>query len=138
MGLTEIETSDITTILKRIFPDLWAIYLYGSMATHRENAESDLDLAILGSKKLELPALNQARGEIFEAVSANGVDLIDLRAVPTTLIMQVIADGKWLANLCPKEVASWETTAMSQYVNLNEERKAILSDIKKRGRIYGG
>jgi hypothetical protein len=50
--------------------------------------------------------------------------------------VQVLRDGRLLADVQPSVRASFEATALSAYARLNEERREILNDIAARGRVY--
>lgn len=124
------------TLLKKRVPFLWGVYVFGSEATQTSNAESDIDIAILARKPLTL-SLRLSLAIELEEIAGQKVDLVDLRTVPLTLIMQVLEKGQPLLVKNKNAVALFETHAMSQYCLLNEERKEIIEDIQKRGSVYG-
>jgi hypothetical protein len=51
--------------------------------------------------------------------------------------MQVIASGTLLAALDPSRQEAFEDHTYSAYARLNEERREILSQIRREGRVYG-
>lgn len=76
-------------------PETRLAILFGSLATGRQHAESDIDLAIdigqplTSSKKMELIA------ELAKGIG-RPVDLIDLRVVGEPLLGQILKHGKRL------------------------------------------
>jgi uncharacterized protein len=122
-------------LIKERIPNLVAIYLYGSHANGRARSDSDVDFGVLADSPI-VPATLQ---DVHLALSPlhDAVDLVDLREVPLTLAIQVIDEGKVLFCHSDAKRAKWETTTMSRYAHLNEERREILEDIRKRGKIYG-
>jgi predicted nucleotidyltransferase len=84
------------------FPNVWAIYVYGSFARGDESSASDVDLALL------LPVEER----------------IDLRR-------EVLAEGRTLYVSRPDMVLEWEGTAISRYQRYREEVRDLLEDFQK-------
>ena len=134
-----METPDLDTLiaeLRRCFPDLQAVYLYGSMARGDAHSASDLDLAVLLPKELPTVRLWEIAQSLASRIGRD-VDLLDLRKASTVMQMQVISDGRRL--YCSDETlcGQFEDRVFSDYAWLNEERAGILGDIKKRGAVHG-
>ncbi len=88
------EWKAITRLVLVHFPDVQAIYLFGSYGTDDAGGESDVDIALLlppeDSKRvgwLEMSALRTA----LESALQRDVDLINLRRVSTVLQKEVVA-----------------------------------------------
>ncbi|MFD3006460.1 nucleotidyltransferase domain-containing protein [Thermus tengchongensis] len=64
------------------------------------------------------------------------VDLVDLRQAALPLQAQVAAFGQPLYRAGP-EAERFLDLALKAYARLNEERAALLRDVRTRGRIYG-
>lgn len=62
-------------------PDLWALYLYGSLARPQPPPEADLDLAVLGPKPFK-PQLLWSLAECIALQVHRDVDLVDCGACP--------------------------------------------------------
>ena len=125
----------IETVLASI-ADVVSLYRFGSAGSEYERADSDLDVAILAGHLLSFDErLNLAAG--LSRVVGRDVDVVDMRAIPVTLRVQIAADGSRLFASNPNESAEFESRAFSDYARLNEERHGILEDIRQRGRIYG-
>ena len=121
--------------IRQSVPDLIALYRFGSQAKGAARPESDVDLAVLARD----PISNLCRFELAQELATQlhrDVDLVDLRAASTVMRMQVISTGECLD--APDEPArrEFEMYAYSDYARLNEERRGILEDIRKRGLVY--
>jgi len=64
------------------------------------------------------------------------VDLVDLRSASTVMRFQVVSTGRRLLCLDQEAVALFEMYALADYCRLNEERRAILDDVRRLGRVY--
>lgn len=124
-------------IAQKKLPDVLAIYLFGSVGTAHENAESDIDLAILPTTKLAAVPRYKLAQEIAVAIKKD-VDLIDLLQASTVLRFQIISTGTRI--FCSNKTVcdQFEMVTYSMYLRFNEERRGILEDVKRRGRIYNG
>jgi predicted nucleotidyltransferase len=124
----------VATVSDRI-PGLAAVYLFGSRAREDAGPDSDIDLAVLTLDNLD-PVERWKLQEDLAARAHQNVDLVDLRRASTVMRVQVLRDGRLLADVQPSVRASFEATALSAYARLNEERREILNDIAARGRVY--
>ncbi|MDY0269228.1 type VII toxin-antitoxin system MntA family adenylyltransferase antitoxin [Trichloromonas sp.] len=122
--------------LHSFFPDLLAIYRFGSWRTEAERPASDIDLAILPAAPLD----NVRRWEVAQqlaTLAGRNVDLVDLLAASTVLRMQVVGHGVCLFRADENAVATFEDMVFSAYCRFNLERRDILEDIRRRGSVYG-
>lgn len=117
------------------FPDVKGIYLFGSYGTKFERPDSDIDIAVLAEKKIKAQELWDIAQKIARLLHRN-VDLVDLSQSSTVFAFQITHEGKRIFCSKPFDCDLYETHVFSDYVRLNEERREILDDIKKRGRIY--
>jgi predicted nucleotidyltransferase len=123
------------TITERV-SGLAAVYLFGSRAREDAGPDADVDLAVLGLDRLD----SVERWKLQEDLAAQAhqnVDLVDLRQASTVMRVQVLRDGRLLADLQPAVRTAFEAHALSDYARLNEERREILNDIASRGSIHG-
>jgi hypothetical protein len=51
--------------------------------------------------------------------------------------VQVLEAGRVLFERSARERAEFEALALSSYARLNEERRAILEDVRRSGRAHG-
>lgn len=116
---------------------LVAVYLYGSRADGTWRSESDVDLAVLAAGPLEprrVADLQLALGVTLNTTT----QLVDLRAAPTVLAMQIITKGTPVVDRDSARRERFEDLVFCAYARLNEERRGILEDITTRGVVYGG
>jgi len=123
--------------IREAFPDVVAVYSFGSFGTKHETATSDLDLAILMKKKIDRVTLWELAQEIAIKIDKN-VDLIDLLQTSTILRFQIINNGKRIYCKDKRTCDSFENTIDSEYLNFRQLRAELIEDIKKRGRITNG
>jgi predicted nucleotidyltransferase len=129
--------------VKGFEPRITILYLYGSRAAGTENAESDFDFAIAATR----PLSHSERGTLAErlgdallesrlASSLPEVDAVDIRSIPLTLAAQILESGIVILGEEDPERGFLETRLMSEYAELNEERREVLEAIMDRGSIY--
>ncbi|HJW85897.1 MAG TPA: nucleotidyltransferase domain-containing protein, partial [Candidatus Brocadiaceae bacterium] len=108
------------------YPDISAIYLFGSYGTEYERIDSDVDIALL------LPVLTaKAAGRLslsacwseLASLAERSVDLINLRLVNTVFQHEIIQKGTILFKAADSATDVFEMITMSLYQKLNEERK---------------
>jgi predicted nucleotidyltransferase len=123
--------------VRAFLPDVVALYCFGSFARGDDNADSDVDLAVLPRRPLPATLRFAVQEELARRLGRD-VDLIDLRAASTVLRVQVLAADVLLydGDQAAREVFEAET--LSDYARLNEERRGILEDVIARGSVYGG
>lgn len=130
------EEQVITDTIRRALPDVEAIYLYGSMAHGAGRDDSDVDIACLRLQPLTASEVLALRTDLAVLLGRD-VDLLDLRRASTEMAFQVVTDGRCLFGEEEEAVANFDTSIMSQYANLQIERREIVEDAVKRGSIYG-
>ncbi len=84
------------TLIERALDDvggLDALWLFGSEASGRATATSDVDLAALFTSPPSPPGLEQGRAKL-EDVLGRPVDLVDLEMASPVLAMQVLRHGR--------------------------------------------
>jgi predicted nucleotidyltransferase len=126
----------IVRFLTERFPNLRAIYLFGSSLTPDERVKGDIDLAIL--PKNPIPPWERWKAAQDLAVRLKtAIDLVDLRRASTVMQLQVITSGQCLYEQETEEREIYENSVFSAYARLNEERRGILEDVYARGSVYG-
>lgn len=133
-----LETEKIIQNVRHFFPDVYAIYLFGSYSKQNASHDSDIDLAFFGPNPYTKEQILQL--SLFLASQFNkDFDCIDLKNTNTAFATHIIDSGKLIYGFeeNKNEIISFEITLMSMYANLNEERKDIIDDVLKRGSIYG-
>ena len=126
----------IIETLRGALPDVVAIYRFGSTATGQAGKESDVDIAVLPAAPLE----SSFRWDLQERLALalhRPVDLVDLLRASTVMRMQVLESAILLFNRDPSVRLRFETATCSSYARLNEERRAILDQVRREGTVYG-
>lgn len=118
------------------FPQLLAVYCFGSFGTEYERLASDLDLAVYARRPLPAVQLWRTAQDLASDVGRD-VDLVDLASASAVMRAQVVHGGERI--YCADEVAceTFEDYVYSSYARLNEERRGILEDVLRRGNIHG-
>ena len=124
------------TLLCDAVPDVLAIYIFGSLERGDQDAESDVDVAVLGPVSLG-PTRVFDIAQQLAAVVHRDVDLLDLRSATTVMRMQVVSTGRCVYSNDEIKRQAFEMLVYSSYARLNEERREILKDIAARGTVYG-
>lgn len=127
---------EIVQWIRRRMPEARVVYRFGSSVTGDEHAESDLDLAVLATGPFDPVRRWQIQEDLAAAVGRD-VDLIDLLRASTVLQMQVVSTGVVLWSGDETERHWFEMVTYSSYARLNEERKEILEQIRREGRVLG-
>ena len=126
----------IVRLLCARIDDPIAIYLFGSMAADAVHDSSDIDIAVLPHE----PIANLKRWDIQQELATalgRAVDLVDLLSASTVMRLQVVTTGELLYEGDNTKQAEFEMLALSMYARLNQERREILDQVKREGRVYG-
>jgi len=127
----------VKTVLD-FYPDVEAIYLFGTYETEDEWPDSDVDIALLfppSQSKLIKDIPFGGCSIALTNVLKKDVDLVNLRMVNTVFQHEIIQNSKIVYIKDNNAIDLFEMTIMSLYQKLNEERAAILQEIYKSGRI---
>ncbi len=125
----------IIQTLQASLPNLLAIYAFGNRIQGTAQIDSDLDLAVLVAGYAEPLVLWTLAGDLAD-VAGCPVDLLDLRAASTVMQYQVITTGqRWWA--LDAQAALYEAAILNEKTELDTARARLLSDIQKRGKVYG-
>ena len=115
---------------------LIAIYRFGSSVTGGPSPESDVDLAVLATTRMD-PLRRFDVQEHLASTLHHNVDLVDLRAASPVMAIQVIGKGRVLLDLDASARGRFEDLTYSMYARLNEERRGILDRVAAEGTVYG-
>jgi predicted nucleotidyltransferase len=134
-----IDTKAIVTRVRNAFPDVQAVYLFGSCAEGSFWPTSDVDIALLLpheiAKRISSLYMTDVHAEL-ERLLSRDVDLINLRQVSTVLQKEVIIKGQRLDCQDPLAADEFEMLVLSFYQKLNEERQGIMEEFRKTKRAY--
>jgi predicted nucleotidyltransferase len=129
---------EIRKTIRVFYSEVQAIYLFGSFARDDARKDSDVDLALLLPHERAKAAGSIAFSECANALSEylnRTVDLINLREVNTVFQHEIVQTGQRLFVEDEKETAIFEMLVLSFYQKLNEERREILNEIIKFGKV---
>lgn len=118
------------------FPNLLALYAFGSRIQGIANAQSDLDLAVLIEGYADPIQLFEMANQLADQLGYE-VDLLDMRAASTIMQYQILTTGErwWVKDAL--QAGLFETMVLSEKTNLDEARAGLLADIQARGNVYG-
>ncbi len=134
-----LDVKEIIVLTLSAFPDIQAIYLFGSFAAGDFRPMSDVDIALLlpPEQAKELGSFySTALHRQLEETLEREVDLINLRQVPTVFQKEVIMGGRRID--CRKQYSAdeFEMLVLSFYQKLNEERAEVMAEGLRRGRFH--
>lgn len=121
--------------LRERFPDLDAIYLFGSAATGQATPQSDLDIALLAPEALDPLQLFDAGLEAARLLDRE-VDLVDLREASTVLAKEIVGYGRVLYSRDPAQLLDFEARVFSEYGHFRERTEFIRDAVRGDGRAY--
>ena len=140
MAKTKLDENAVVAEVRQSFPDIEAVYLFGSFADGTEDDGSDLDLALLFCPPLD----RRERKNLFmhplhaqlQRLTERKVDLLNLRQMPTVLQKEIVMLG-WRIYCADEVVADeFDLGVLSRYQKLNQERAEILQQFETTGRAY--
>lgn len=120
--------------IRAAFPEVFAIYAFGSQVLGTAGPQSDLDLAVLVPGYAPPAQLWDVGGALAD-VAHCPVDLVDLRAASTVMQYQIITTGRKLWSAGP-QAGLYECFILSEKTDLDAARAGLLADIKISGHIY--
>jgi len=127
----------IIEIVRKYYPSVTAVYLFGSYASGENRESSDIDIAVLlPPEGLKVSFNNNMLFEL-ETDLESDVDLIFLRSSNTVLQKEVIIIDNMIFCADQNAVDEFEMLVISKYQKLNEEREGIISDAFKTGIFIG-
>lgn len=127
---------DLIKLCLNIFPELQAIYLFGSYDTEDEWPDSDVDIALLLPHQLTLNLYMTELHQQLENLYHKDVDLVNLRQVSTVFKKEIILAARRVYCADQYKTDEFEMLALSFYLKLNEERGAILQEFLLTKRAY--
>jgi predicted nucleotidyltransferase len=129
----------VLQIILQSYPDVQAIYLFGSYGTKDQWPDSDVDLGLLlppaQSKSVTFSTLHSCQIDLAELLLKD-VDLINMRQVSTVFKKEIISTGRIIYSTNQYAVDEFEMLTISYYQKLNQERLELLVDFKLTGRAY--
>lgn len=124
------------SILREFFPELIAVYLFGSAARDALRKESDLDIAVLSPA----PTDRLKRWECAETIARaynRDIDLVDLSEADTVMRFEIISGAHRIFCADTTAAERFEDKVYYEMIDLNELRLPIREAVKKSGKVYG-
>ncbi len=121
------------------YPEVQAIYLFGSYDTEHEWPNSDVDIALLLPPEKVREAGSLALSPLwFELQRRLGktVDLINLRQVSTVFQKEIIMADRRIYRGDERAADEFEMLTLSFYQKLNQERREVLVEGLRSGRFH--
>jgi len=134
----EMTTAIIQTVLTD-YPEVQAIYLFGSYGTEDEWPNSDLDIALLmppeTSKQAGHLMMSPLRGALARLLGRD-VDLLNARQVSTIFQKEIVMAERRIYTANENAADEFEIRTLSAYQKLNQERAEVLAEGVRGGRFY--
>jgi len=136
--------SQITATVTKYFkerPNVAAVYLYGSQARGDEKQGSDIDLAVLFSKKQKPTSSDMPQVTFIQELTkrmGRKVDVQDLKNCRVDFTHRVLSEGRLLISNNEVERVEFEENILQRYFDLKpmfKEYYKSLSEIAKKGEI---
>lgn len=89
-------SSDRLQALKDFFaayPEVAAVYLFGSCGTEYEHPGSDLDLGVIFRGKTKLQHELQIEADLSSLLKSDRIDFVNLNCAPVALQFRVLSEG---------------------------------------------
>lgn len=109
-----------------------AFILFGSQATKKTTALSDLDIGYIPGKSISTKAENQLFLEITKRFKRDDVDLVDLKKAPLLLRYSVINCGKTIAYANEKILYNFIVETRRNYLDTSHIRSILSYYLAKR------
>lgn len=131
-----LDRTQLVALCRRHFPDVQAVYLFGSWVANQAHADSDVDIALLlphdTAKRVGTLSLSDAQLAL-EKVLRLPVDLINLRLADTVFAFEIIMQAEVLDCADDALRLDFEAITCSLWQTLNRERRDLLKDFEATG-----
>jgi predicted nucleotidyltransferase len=134
-----MSNTTIVEVIRQFYPDVQAVYLFGSYGTQYERRDSDVDIALLlpYPQSIKNPTLTLSPCcSALEVALSRTIDLINIRMVSTVFQNEILNSARVLFNRDQDVELYFEMMVLSSYQKLNEERKDILESFFQTKRAY--
>ena len=113
-----VNTADLIHHLES-HPEILFAYLFGSQATGKARANSDVDIAVYLSKKIRSKQTLDWRltlmAELSRVLRTDAVEIIVLNEAPLVLRYEVVSKGKLLVNADPSKELDFKLRTRDEY-----------------------
>lgn len=112
--------------------DILLLYLFGSYAFDKAYKLSDLDIAFLSKRRLDLDKTLALLGELQDIFREEAIDLVNLGRAPLTLIHRVLKEGRCLYARDLKTKVEFESRNENLYYDAEPLRKEYFEAMRRR------
>lgn len=134
-----MENVDFDGITQKILEtvDTLAIILYGSFSRNTQNAESDIDIAVI-SESADKIMLFELKKNIQE-LTFRDIDLVNLESIDISesLRYEILMNGVLLYCKDNFKFDMYKIEKLKEFLDFNESRYDIIERVKNGGKIYG-
>jgi predicted nucleotidyltransferase len=113
-------------------PRVLAVYGFGSRAEGTASASSDVDVAVLLDRALDLAEELRLRSTVVEELRRDDVDLVVLNQAPPLLCYEVLAHGKLLFSRDEELLQEFEERTLREYFDTSYLRATQRSLVRQR------
>ena len=124
------ELSALETVFRK-YPEIQAVYVFGSVATGKIKSESDLDLGIVSHS----PSLRERKLEILTDLAKNGfceVDLVFLDVEDIVLRFEIVKHNKVIYQTTDFDKGEYYSRILRQYFDFLPYLKVQREALKRR------
>lgn len=136
LALSEEATAFIVRACCEAYPDVQAVYIFGSQAGGVTSRRSDCDVAVLlppeTARRAGMLALSELH-QVLERRLRLDVDLVNLRQATTVFAKEIVTTGVRIASADPSAADEFEALTLSLYQELNVERSDLLREFERTG-----
>lgn len=134
--MQNISDEVIVKTIKEVLPSATAVYLYGSQVYGNTHTSSDWDIGLLDRSPISGEDGFILKSRLANAL-ASDIDIVDMRTADTVSNVQILESGRLIFVSDRSLLDRFELVALAKYTQLNLERRDILNDIEKSGRVRG-
>lgn len=107
-------------------------YLHGSYAQGNPGPLSDIDVAVMGRRKLGWQELGDISADLSDLLEDDAIDLVDLRTIPDHLAHRILKEGVCLfARNLPTRI-DYEVAVEMRYADFEPLRREYLAAVERR------
>jgi uncharacterized protein len=129
-----VDPAEVGRAVEELFPEALGVWVYGSFADGYARRDSDIDIAILPDRAMDVWNLRE-RAVTLEDRLGREVDFVDLRRVGTVLRFEIAVRGVRVAARDPFACDLFETAAIAMFQRLSESQREHLAEIRARGSV---
>jgi uncharacterized protein len=124
----------VCQVLHAALPQAQAAWVFGSAASGRLHAGSDIDIAVMQEQRIGTDQ-HLALTEQLSSALQRDVDLIDFSRSTSVMHQQILTTGQRILCRDAFAVDSYEAFCLTEYLHFNARRQEQLRDVMQRGSV---